>query len=716
MKKVLLLTAVCCTLATNAQNYLVSFTGTGASASVTTVKVENLTKKTSLSLNGTDVLRLTLSTGIYPIGNDKASELKIYPNPMTGNALMEINPPASGDALISILDLSGRQIFQTKCFLDRSRQEFRLSGLRNGIYLITVAGNGYKITGKLLCTGKSGGKVNIENISSNTRLPVSRKSGEDIKAELATVDMPYSNGDWLKFTGTTGIYSTVVTDRPVSDKTITFNFMPCTDGDGNNYPVVEIGSQTWMAENLRTIRYNNSTEIPYVTDNSAWYNLTSPAYCWYENNEASNKNTYGALYNWYAVNRGNLCPSGWHIPTFDEWTTLTTWLGGDGVAGGKLKETGTAHWNPNNNATNETGYTALPGGQRGNGGYFWDMGYYGGYYWSATEGWHRTIYGGSADITNNVSPVSYGLSVRCLKGEPGPVGLAEVITMPTSGVTTTEASSGGTVKSDAGASITARGICWSTLVNPTTDDDTTLNGTGAGPFTAKMKGLLPDTVYYLRAYAVNEAGTAYGNQVILRTMIDTVRDIDGNDYYTVRIGTQEWMAENLKVTRYRNGDQIPDVTDDNSWSNLTTGARCTNIYIDNYSSIYGLLYNWYAVKDNRSICPAGWHVPSDDEWTALITYLGGGNSAGGKLKEAGTSHWIFPNTDATNESGFTALPDGARGPYGFSSALDWGFWWSATEYDATTAWHIILFTYDATVNKPSNSKNNGFSVRCLKDK
>jgi uncharacterized protein (TIGR02145 family) len=198
-------------------------------------------------------------------------------------------------------------------------------------------------------------------------------------------------------------------------------------------------------------------------------------------------------------------------------------------------------------------------------------------------------------------------------------------------------------------------------------------------------------------------------------MTGTVTDIDGNIYQTVTIDNRIWMAENLKTTHYQNGNEIMNVADDNTWDNLSTGARCTNPYINNYASIYGLLYNWFAVSDNRNVCPAGWHVPSDDEWTSLITYLGGGNFAGGKLKEAGTGHWIFPNTDATNESGFTALPDGARGPYGFSSALDWGFLWSASEYDSTTAWHIILFTYDATVNKPANNKKNGFSVRCIKN-
>ncbi len=714
MKKVLFMIAICSTFTANAQSLLISFTGTGASATVTTVKVENLTKGTSLSLNGTDVLRLTLSTGISPVKDNQSSELKIYPNPVTENSLIEIYPPVSGDAVIFISDINGRVIYQMNTRLEKLRQEFRLSGLKHGIYVITVNGNGYQISGKLLGTGKSNGTIRIENVSNSMQSTDDKKSEGESKGVLATVDMPYSNGDWLKFTGISGVFSTIVTDKPLSDKTITFDFTSCVDGDGNNYPVVQIGAQIWMAENLKTTKFNDGSSIPIETNNTAWFNLTTFAYCWYEN-DISKRDQYGALYNWHTVNRGNLCPAGWHIPDDDEWTVLTTFLGGESVAGGKLKETGTAHWSPNTDASNETGFTALPGGMRGNGGYFFDLGYYGGYWWSATENWGRIIFCRSRDISSLYDASTTGCSVRCVKGEPEPAALPTVTTTAPANVTTTIANSGGVAKCNVGASITSRGICWSTSANPTTADSKTNDGTGAGSFTSQIDGLSSNTTYYIRAYAVNSAGTAYGDQLILKTMTGTVTDIDGNIYQTVTIDNRIWMAQNLKTTHYQNGNGIPDVADDNTWYNLSTGARCTNPYINNYSGIYGLLYNWFAVSDNRNVCPAGWHVPSDDEWTALITYLGGGSSAGGKLKEAGSSHWMFPNTDATNESGFTALPDGARGPYGFSSALDWGFLWSASENDATTAWHIILFTYDATVNKPPNSKTNGFSVRCIKD-
>jgi uncharacterized protein (TIGR02145 family) len=193
-----------------------------------------------------------------------------------------------------------------------------------------------------------------------------------------------------------------------------------TDKDGNTYKTVTIGTQTWMAENLKTTQYNDGTPIPLVTDANAWYNLSTPGYCWYNNEEATYKATYGALYNWYTVNTGKLCPTGWHVPTDAEWTVLTDFLGGEAVAGGKLKEAGFTHWyDPNTSATNETGFTALPGGYRGGGGYFYGIGYYGGW-WSSTEGdadgaWGRYVYYSNSDVYRNYNDKLVGFSVRCVR-------------------------------------------------------------------------------------------------------------------------------------------------------------------------------------------------------------------------------------------------------------------------------------------------------------
>ena len=137
------------------------------------------------------------------------------------------------------------------------------------------------------------------------------------------------------------------------------------DIEGNVYSVVQIGTQLWMSENLKTMKYNDDTDIPLEIDNIAWVGLTTGAYCWYQNDEAANKDIYGALYNWYAVETGNLCPDGWHIPTDAEWSALGSFLGGNSIAGGKMKATGTEYWSaPNTDATNESGFAGLPGGNR----------------------------------------------------------------------------------------------------------------------------------------------------------------------------------------------------------------------------------------------------------------------------------------------------------------------------------------------------------------
>jgi uncharacterized protein (TIGR02145 family) len=213
-----------------------------------------------------------------------------------------------------------------------------------------------------------------------------------------------------------------------------------------------------------------------------------------------------------------------------------------------------------------------------------------------------------------------------------------------------------------------------------------------------------------------------------------VKDIDGNDYPSIIINGQEWMQKNLAVTKYRNGDPIPTGLDDTQWVSTTDGAYA--IYDDEVSknSTYGKLYNWYAVHDGRGICPTGWHVPSDVEWTTLINYLdpnaSGGDSlpnvAGGKMKSTGTIQnrlglWDSPNEQATNKSGFSGLPGGKRddepqmvfGTYLFVD--NYAGWWSNTEYGVTSAWFRSLSYEYSYVFRGEDNKRNGFSVRCVRD-
>ena len=194
-------------------------------------------------------------------------------------------------------------------------------------------------------------------------------------------------------------------------------------------------------------------------------------------------------------------------------------------------------------------------------------------------------------------------------------------------------------------------------------------------------------------------------------MNNTVFDYDGNIYHTVKIGTQIWMAENLKTTKYNDGTGIPVVNDINAWHNLSTPAF--SIYSNNgptKKSISFHVYNWFTVNTGK-LCPTGWHVPTDEEWTILENYLGGHKVAGGKLKESGTDNWMAPNTGATNESGFSALPGG---PFGSDLLGFDGFWWSSTIGNAA-AWYRGLNYSTGSISRNSIQMRAGFCVRCLKD-
>lgn len=195
-----------------------------------------------------------------------------------------------------------------------------------------------------------------------------------------------------------------------------------------------------------------------------------------------------------------------------------------------------------------------------------------------------------------------------------------------------------------------------------------------------------------------------------------VTDIDGNVYQTVLIGTQTWMAENLKVTHYRNGDTILNVAERIEWKDLNYGAFCFYGNDSIYDEIYGLLYNWFAVDDNRNIAPEGWHVPSDTEWQILIDYLGGDAVAGGKMKDSGTRHWISPNEKATNEYGFTALPGGYRTENAdYFDVFYCCHFWSSTDSSGALAWNRYLNTFCGIVYRLQLDKKRGFSIRCVKD-
>jgi uncharacterized protein (TIGR02145 family) len=327
--------------------------------------------------------------------------------------------------------------------------------------------------------------------------------------------------------------------------------------------------------------------------------------------------------------------------------------------------------------------------------------------------------------------------------------LPTLTTSAISNITQASATGGGAITNDGGSPITARGIVWSTSSNPTVALTTkTSDGTGTGTFTSNLTGLTANTTYYVRAYATNSAGTSYGNQLSFTTSsgsgstgdpfnpnltYGTVTDQDNNTYKTIQIGTQTWMAENLRTTKYNDGSSIPLVSDNLQWAkNWNNGTNLQQLPMmcwyendrsTNTANKFGALYNWFVVNPstngNKNVCPTGWHVPTDAEWTILMTFLGGEELAGGKMKSTGTQYWLTPNTGATNSSGFSGLPGGNRKYDGelFQSFALKGSWWSNTQSTTTNygVWAREIYYNSTSAGRDVRNKAHGYSVRCLKD-
>jgi len=325
----------------------------------------------------------------------------------------------------------------------------------------------------------------------------------------------------------------------------------------------------------------------------------------------------------------------------------------------------------------------------------------------------------------NASGNGYGNSVQFTT--LGSQGQAPVLTTAAvTGITTTTAISGGNISSDNGSSVTVRGVCWSTSATPTINDNKTIDGTGIGTFQSNIAGLSANQTYYVRAYATNAIGTGYGNALQFVTQNggggSTVTDPDGNTYNTVTIGTQVWLKENLKTTKYNDGSLIPHEPNGWDWMGLTSPAYTWYEDDEELGSVYGALYNWYVVdpasNGNRNICPTGWHVPSNDEFKVLFEYVGGASVAGGKLKETGTEHWQSVNVGATDEYGFTALgAGGIKNNYSWNIKRYGWFWTTTTAaHNEEWAYQIALFHGNEGVSTDhSQPKWQGVSVRCVKD-
>ena len=554
-----------------------------------------------------------------------------------------------------------------------------------------------------------------------------------------------------------------------------------TDVDGNIYNTVLIGNQCWMRENLRCTHYADGSPIQLggITSNTV-------AYRYYPNHSSSNVTTYGYLYNWSALTheipvsstntvgiRG-VCPAGWRIPTETEWTQLVSYMGGQSeyILSGNSSYIAkalcsTSYWNtngynnsPGNNlsSNNASGFSAVPAG-RYNGNYE-DFGNYA-YFWTATENSSLSakcfvIYSSSASTSFSYYEKSSGMSVRCVLGDTMTLTIPSVTTDAASNIRISAATSGGNVNATGGAGVTAKGVCWSTSPNPTIDDFLTVDGSETGTFSSELAGLTQGTTYYLRAYATNIVGTAYGEEVSFTTLSvpigdaqpcpnnTTVTDVDGNVYNTVQIGDQCWMRENLRTTHYADSSIVP------LGATSSTSETSPYRYNPNNSAgnvpTYGYLYNWAAVMHDESpssenpsgvqgVCPSGWHVPSEAEWGQLVDYLTAheqyycGNNSNYIAKAlASTNGWdnstgtYVPgnNPEVNNATGFSAMPAGYY-DNNFYSFGSYAYFWSTSEYIYTYYSSVYYYAKYVQMNNSNpywpgsnyTGKGQAYSVRCL---
>jgi len=421
-----------------AQNYQITFTGTGASITVDSVKVENLSQCISLTLAGTDTLNLVSTVGINEASPPK-DRMNIYPNPSPGYFSVEIEAASGSNVSIGLFDMSGKAVLQRTEFIREGNHVFQLSGIQAGVYIMKVESGSNLYTAKLISTAVGTGwpviKSNEAMVSTSVQhsLPgtTEMKGPSSIKS---VITMQFNTGDTLKLTGKSGNYRTVSMLFPDQSQTVTFQFVSCSEADSNHYAVVQIGSQVWMQENLKTTKYRDGSDIPNVQDSAAWANLTTGAWCDFHNLPSEGA-YYGHLYNFYAVDDARkMCPTGWHVPSTGEWNIMekfldntvdTTALAGTGMVIGRiLKEGCETRWEymDSTYGLNSAGFTALCTNYRTATG-AWsqapddnhDDGFWTATSYNTSSAWFRSLRWCFSDIYTLFPMKKSGYSVRCVK-------------------------------------------------------------------------------------------------------------------------------------------------------------------------------------------------------------------------------------------------------------------------------------------------------------
>ncbi|NLA23934.1 MAG: hypothetical protein GX879_03105 [Bacteroidales bacterium] len=635
--------------------------------------------------------------------------------------------------------------------MSKSVHVFQLQGLTSGIYNIIIKSESLIYSNRIFGTGNGSNALSFSKIS---EYPAEEIQTTIINKSKSSNTLPYIYGELLLLEAISSeghkTLKTLILEESHSihpNQTLDFYFLNCKDADNYMYKIVEIGEHVWMAEDLKTTKYRDKSDIPKINDTDEWVLQNEGAWCYYDNNNAESK-----LYNWYSVNdTRNICPYGWHIPADYEWMLLETeiglpqnlldtsdWRGHD--LAWKLKESEEIFWLNNKEVnTNITGFSARANGMRNFAGNF----YYkttNAVYWTSTESnseyaWCRGLQYDNNGIFREDGRKNMGFSLRCMKNYP-PI----VETKPVTEVKTNSAMSGGEILDNGGGEIIATGLVWS--MDPIFDINNNLSFTENTDleydFNNKITQLSANKTYFVKAYATNDAGTGYGEVFNFTTQDDGFGIFtdprDSITYNIARIGSQIWMTENLKYLPVvyppiESEDQpLYFVYDYFGFDVLETKLS------ENYQN-YGVLYNWPAAMNVepsssskpsgvRGACPGGWHIPSLSEFETLINVVGGYEVAGGRLKETGTDYWAEPNLGASNSVKFSVRGAGYIEPY--SEEDDYfqmlkeisGFWTSELSEieDYPAAFIVTIFKDSENVMIEDEAPTSiGTSVRCVKD-
>ena len=733
-------------ISVKSQNLYVTFAGTGDITVVDSVTATNLTTGESITLPGSETLVLSGITGRFDF-NKLQEFIQLFPNPSQGTASLSFIQETAKEINITIRNLMGQVKYQSSFYLEAGEHTFKLSFDTPGVYLIDISGKNERKCIKAICIESNGGSATIIKIG-NSNEGLKQMDNNRFKSQENVYALDFTLGDVIHYKGMSGKYSTILTDSTDISQNYELEFVDCTDPDGRTYKVVKIGDQMWMAENLAYLpnvgppTEESDTRYYYVYDYSGYYLPEAMSH--------ENYLKYGVLYNWEAAK--SACPSGWHLPTDEEWKVMEIYLGmsasdadqvnyhrKSGNVGIKLKSAtgwGEGAGRAEPNGDNSSGFNALPSGILGSNGQFDGIGEWSNFWtlspydsnWIWSRGLTNFWSFPNVVLRNESLNLRYGYSVRCLRNDKYPT----VMTSRIRHITDSVAMGGGNVLYNSETEILERGICWSTSEEPIITDNKTIDGNRMGEYTCNLSSLEPGTTYYTKAYVTtNDGNTFYGDQVPFTTADGSFTDDrDGKTYGFITIGTQNWMNENLAFLPAISPPSVASYVEEHFYvhgyeSSTVSIAKNTYVY-----DTYGVLYNWEAAKN---ACSAGWHLPTDDEWKTLERYMGiseeevddysnyrESGEVGMKLKSK--VGWGFQEGNIGIDSeGFNAIPGGAyfysdyygNGEFsGANHGLMAGFW-SSTPYYSSDAYWRVLDEWFLGIGREVNDKRHGFSVRCV---